>query len=254
MAKLPVITNAEPLWINSGGIMLPAWSEDPCACCEVVVPGDDNCDRWPTDCGGTITGGVFTLSGFTDQGTVSGECDCSDNGTDYTIVDTISNLNGSYLLDTSLSWYECTPFGIGSVDYNDNCVVCNSYSRLLRHQTSSACSGDTAGQVIESYTYLYYVVPGVLCTADKLRIVSLTLRAITCSLNTTTMAGTATKADLTIYALEDISNLIRPCSNEVMTAPMSQATFDIDNYAGSCTKFVFDDQEMGRTCTLKYLF
>lgn len=35
MAKLPVWKDGSPLWIDNGsGVLVPAWAEDPCVCCE----------------------------------------------------------------------------------------------------------------------------------------------------------------------------------------------------------------------------
>lgn len=74
MAKLPVWKNGAPLWIDNGfGVLVPAWAEDPCACC-----GDPcDCDPWngvsdfstPTghtieiteDCNGCVPSGIYTL-------------------------------------------------------------------------------------------------------------------------------------------------------------------------------------------------
>lgn len=82
----PVIKDGQPLWIQAGGVWVPAWADDPCDCCEEVgVPGCC-CDSLPTSLTVSVSGLVTVGSNF---------YSCDFGGTQIRCED----LNGSYVCD-----------------------------------------------------------------------------------------------------------------------------------------------------------
>lgn len=93
MAKLPVFRGdpKQPLWIDDGGNMRPAWADDPCECC-----GYANC----TDCEAATTGLELEINWFSNAVGESGgshaECDAN------ALLCDMENLNGTYILDKTV--------------------------------------------------------------------------------------------------------------------------------------------------------
>lgn len=161
MVWTPVFSSspAKPLWIQSGGVWKPAWSEDPCICC-----GFQSCEQCKEHLESTGLG--LAVGGF--------PVDSCDDGDDC-IVTVDGGPNGGYALDPVGvpnyelevgTYQECTDRGLKiGRGINAGGVLVDMY--VWRFRATGTCSTDTIGFQAFADIHSFAVGSGLDCIADE---------------------------------------------------------------------------------------